>query len=157
MRCGISSRLMLAVILLGCIWDGKVVGCDTFVAATPSSWAVPAFLAGRCPDFSAASPVVFPCVLAATLSTFPVGLFVVFVAALLGRFLEGVALLFMKRRGPRHQFYLVAAMLAKIVERMLEMLTNWVDGVVPDGLLGVFRREFLGPYGLSHVCVDEHL
>ena len=58
------------------------------------------------------------------------GLFVVFVAALLGRFLEGVALLLMKWRGPCFKFYFVAAMLAKIVERMLEMLTNWVDGVV---------------------------
>ena len=108
---------------------GRLV-LDAFVVATPSSWAVPAFLAGRCPDFSAASLVAFPCVLTATLLTFLVGLFVVFVAALLGRFLEGVALLLKKWRGPCFQFYSVAAMLAKIVEGMFEMLYNWVDGVV---------------------------
>ena len=92
-RCGASSRLMWAVILLGCIRDGKVDVRDAFVAVTPSSWAVLAFLAGRYPDFSAASPVAFPCVLAATLLIFLVGSFVVFIAALLGRFLEARPLL----------------------------------------------------------------
>ena len=144
-RCGASSRLMWAVILLGCIWDGKVDARDTFVAATPSSWAVPAFLAGRCLDFSAASPVAFRCVLAANLLTFPVGLFVVFVAALLGRFLEGVALLLKKWRGPIFQFYLVAAMVAKIVERMQEMLTNSVDGVVLMEYWGCAKENFSVP------------
>ena len=113
---------MWAVILLGCKWDGKDDARDTFVAATPSSWAVPAFLAGRCLDFSAASLVAFPCVLAATLLTLwaclSCSLPPCWVVSL-----EGVALLLKMWRGPIFQFYFVAAMLAKIVERMQEMLT----------------------------------
>ena len=79
-RCG-TSRWLCAVILFDCVWDGKVDARAASVAALPLSWVVPAFLAGRCPDFSAVVPVALSCLLAATLLIFPVGL--VFVVALL--------------------------------------------------------------------------
>ena len=111
--CRCTSRWLWAVILLDCVWDGKVDARAASVAALPPSWVVPAFLAGCCPDFSAALPVALPCMLAAIVLIFPVGS--LFVAALLGRFIVGVALLLKKWRGPCFQFYLDAAMLAKIV------------------------------------------
>ena len=111
--CRGTSRWLWAVVLLDCVWEGKVDARAASVAALPPSWVVPAFLAGCCPDFSAALPVALPFMLAAIVLIFPVDS--LFVAALLGRFIVGVALLLKKWRGPCFQFFFDAAMLAMIV------------------------------------------